>query len=169
MSLYKDITKELQNQGYDVVYLEDCDPSNNYFDIHEKKRSSIEKKIQSWRNKIYWKKQIQNHHIDYRFDYLLVIDGFSLINSGLFEFLENINPCIKKILYLFDRTYKNYMFNLMFKSFDKIYSFDIKDCSIYHINLLPIYWVPTDENEKKIDIFGFGTYMPNRLVLFNYI
>ena len=169
MSLYKDIINELEKQGYDVIYMQDIHFPRNGFDINKRKPLYIELYRQSFKHKKYWRKQIREHNIDFVFDYLLVIDGFSLVNSGFLDFLEKKNPNIKKVLYLFDRTHNNYRFDLLFKSFDKIYSFDQLDCKLFGLTLLPIYWVPTSSNIKKIDIFGFGTYMPNRYILFNYV
>lgn len=168
MSLYQDIIRELENQGYDVSFLEDVNFNRNYYNLHRRGNQYFHV-FQGKYNRYYWQKKIKENKIDYRFDYLLCIDGFSLINSGFIDFLETYNPSIKKILYLFDRTYQNYRFDLLFSKFDKIYSFDLKDCKEYGLNVLPIYWIPCDNSDKIYDIFGFGTYMKNRFQLFKYV
>lgn len=169
MSLYRDVIEELNRQGYEVTYLQDCHLPHNFYDIHKRRPNSFEIFLQGRIHKRYWKKQIRECQSDFVFDILLVIDGFSLVNSGFLEYLEQKNPMIKKVLYLFDRTYNNYLFDLIFKSFHQVYSFDLQDCKYYGLKLLPIYWVPTTSSVKKIDVFGFGTYMPNRYILFDYV
>lgn len=168
MSLYQDIINELERQGYEVSFMEDVCFERNYYNLRCKGNKYLHV-FQGLFNKFYWRNKIKKNKIDYKFDYFICIDGFSLINSGFIEFLMNNNPSIKKILYLYDRTYENYRFDLLFPLFDNIYSFDIKDCQVYGLNLLPIYWIPTEVLEKKIDIFGFGTYMENRYQLFLYV
>lgn len=169
MSLYKDIIGELEKQGYDVTFMADTHMSHNSYDIIKGTPNRIGYYVQAKRHEKFWQRQVRNNPCDLFFDYLLVIDGFSLVNSGFIELLEKKNPNIKKVLYLFDKTYRNYCFDLNFKYFNKIYTFDIQDSEYYGINLLPIYWVPSQSRIETIDIFGFGTYMPNRFILFNYV
>lgn len=169
MSLYKDVIGELEKQGYDVTYMQDKHFAHNSYDIHNRTPNIVGSFLQARKHRKYWYRQIRKGMRNLYFDYLLVIDGFSLVNSGFVELLEKWNPRIKKILYLFDKTYNNYLFDFVFKSFDKIFTFDIHDSQYYGINLLPIYWVPTSSATKTIDVFGFGTYMPNRYTLYNYV
>lgn len=167
MDIYLDIIQELQRQNYDVTFWEDFSIDEDPFFIREKKYS---KRLYSKREQYLnsrWDKLLNEKNENMHFDFFFVIDGKSVCGS-LIQKLYIKNPNIIKILYLYDRTYKNYSFDLNFKYFDKVYTFDSFDSRFYKISHLPIYWVPCAMNTKtKYSIFGYATYQKKRYECFS--
>lgn len=169
MNIYLDIIHEMQIQGYDVTYIEDQAMPDDPYLIRNKDHTESEYEYREQYFNDYWKSKIDNDVSKWSFDCLFVIEGFS-VSSYLIEKLVEYNPNIKKILYIYDRTFGNYRFDLLFQYFDGIYTFDIFDSKYYNINHLPIYWVPCENDGKtKYLIFGFATYQGNRYNIFRKI
>lgn len=162
--LYKDIIAEIQRQEYDVVFVEDIVYSKGRFDDPMRVRRDWARFYSySRKNRFninYWKQKIEDKSFDSYFDYLLVIDGFTVCDF-MISYLKSQNPNIKRVLYMYDSVQNVYRFDVNFKFFDAIYTFDIQDARKYDINLLPIYWTPIETKENKLDVFGFAGYGPN--------
>lgn len=164
LGLYKDVTCELKRQGYDVVYIEDKlfhgwvfgDPLKIHRDWYQ---------VYSWRKKEsfnanYWAQIFSDKSFDPYYDYLLVIDGFSICDT-LISRLTEANPKIKKILYLYDSMQGAYHFDRNLHWFEKVYTFDIDDSEKFSIGLLPIYWVNDilrSDSAIEYDVFGLASF-----------
>lgn len=82
-----------------------------------------------------------------KWDYFICFNGFSL-QEDFVKILRTHNPSIKCFLYLWDslnifRFEKNFLF------FDKAYSFDLQDSQQYGIEYLPLFWVPSNIDQKR--------------------
>lgn len=170
-NIYLDIIAELERQQYEVDYFEyksyKLDP--HYLKGYVKYgRVFTSKLISSFIIKRDWKKLLASEPYNKVYDYLFVIDGYSL-HPCLFEILRERNPQLKAINYLFDTCRSNYEFNVHFPYFDKVATFDIEDSRKYHVGLLPIYWIEYEggEVEQDIDMFGMGACIEGRYQLFH--
>jgi hypothetical protein len=169
MGLYKDIIHELQNEDYEVEYIEEqryiWDP-RNYRGIRRRSKYLTSKVIFDHFNKKRWENILNRKLKNKSFDILFVIDGQSL-HPILFKTLKERSPQIKCINYLFDTTRGVYQFEVNFCYFDRVYSFDHTDVETYHLIFLPIYWTKNDDNTvKEYDFFGLGAYSFVRYDLF---
>ena len=169
MDLYKDIISEMEKQCYKVDFLPEktfkYDPYNIreecYFIKKEWKQKQFEAELEQ-----YWAEVLNSEKYKNYYDYLFVLDGQS-IRKVVFEILKTRNPNLKSVNYLFDTTTGVYEFHHNFPFFDKIYSFDKKEVSMYGLSHLPIYWVEDDEYvSQDIDLFGLGRYNNSRYDLF---
>jgi len=169
-NIYLDIIAELERQQYEVDYFEyksyKLDP--HYLKGYVKYgRVFTSKLVSSYFIKKDWIKLLESDLYNKIYDYLFVIDGYSL-HPCLFEILRERNPHLKAINYLFDTCRSNYEFNVHFPYFDKVATFDIEDSKKYNIDLLPIYWIEYegDKVEQDIDMFGMGACIDGRYQLF---
>lgn len=167
VNIHSDIHRQLEEMGYEVCFIpENSFPEDSYRVKGRKKEvsSSAEESMKSE----YWRQ-----HIDYEnkyFDYLIVVDGQG-INDVLFKTLKSVNPDIYCVNYLYDTTHSVYHFDKNFGYFDRVFTFDRQESEKYGIELLPIYWTPTNSNklEQKYDVFGFGSYSKSRYRLYRFI
>lgn len=166
MGIYKDIIQGLEDLGFFVEYIPQKNYPNNPYYLHKKSSHSKKKEFQSFLLN-YWKEQLDHRNCEeLYFDYLLVINGLN-IHPYLFEKLRNANKSIIAVNYIYDRIKGVYQIDHNFKYFDRIYSFDQSDVSYYHLNLLPIFWVPiSKKTTEEMDIFAFGAYDPTRVKVF---
>lgn len=166
MDIYKDIINELEKQNYDVTYFEDFAVDDDPFLIRNRTWPDSKYRQREKQLTKYWKSFFDGYKGNLNFDVLLVVEGTSICDMFIDE-MSRHNPQIKKILYLYDRTYNNYRFDLNFHYFDRVFTFDRLDSKKYNINLLPIYWVPVSETEKtKFLLFGFATFQKERYRIF---
>lgn len=168
-NIYIEIITELEKQGYVVDYYEyksyKLDP--HYLKGYVKYGKMFTNgRISSYIIKHDWENLLSSNPYTKTYDYLLVIDGYSL-HPNLFDILRKRNPKLKTVNYLFDTCRSNYEFNVQFTFFDKVVTFDIGDSRKYGIELLPIYWSPYENLcGTDIDLFGMGSYMKDRFLLF---
>lgn len=151
MNLYKSIVKQLKNEGNDVHVIFDknisFDSYNHLFDNSAKRfiKKVIGTIIQNYSR--YWKNKIRNDSkLSQKYDVFLCINGAS-VSPYLLNYLHNNNPKIRTTLYLWDNI-DCYNFTRHFSYFDKIYTYDLRDSQRYHINFLPVFWVPTAFNKN---------------------
>lgn len=158
MDIYKDIIDCLKSKGFDVTWVSDgtilYNPYNkNNITRHTKTISEYQTEVNE-----FWDETFKKDEFQLPFDYFLAIDGF-MVTPHFFKILEDKNPNIRKILYLYDRVAGNYEIDIFFPYYTSIFSFDMGDCSHFGLNHLPIYWVPAKEKSKAIyDIFGMGNF-----------
>ena len=50
-------------------------------------------------------------------------------------------------LYVWDSS-RYYDYFRFYKSFDKVFSFDVNDCIKYKVNFLPFYWIPINSPKE---------------------
>lgn len=166
MDLYKDIINELENQNYDVTYFEDFAVDDDPFLIRNRTWPDSKYRQREKQLTKYWKSFFDGYKGNLNFDVLLVVEGMSVCKAFI-DVINRHNPHIRKVLYLYDRTYNNYRFDLNFHFYDRVFTFDRLDSKKYDISLLPIYWIPVTETEKtKFLLFGFATYQKERYRIF---
>lgn len=157
MSIYKDIITCLEKKGWQVSWIKDNQVAGNpyYKDIHfwdRKPLSQYNKEVTTL-----WSRILSDPQYSYPYDAFLAIDGL-MVHPFLFETLRHRNPNIKTVLYLYDRIDGHLQVDSFFRYYDKIYSFDITDSKKYSLNLLPIYWTPSEGHQEiKYDIFGLAS------------
>ena len=167
MDLYKDVKSELENQGNHVVSLEDKGVKN---DPYLTRYNPINKENAKRRDREccqYWTTIITALE-NKNFDVLLMINGTSF-SKVIIQILEQYNPHIRKILYLWDRTYKNYNFDRIFYLFDKVMTYDRIDSQIFKIEFLPNYWIEASCHKKTYDVSAFGTYRDDRYKIYKKV
>ncbi len=170
MDLYKDIIAEMQAQGYEVDFIPEGkylqDPNNIRCYKGIKKLLFIRpQKFNHFLQKK-WETLLSSARFDKCYDILFVLDGQS-IHPCVFEMLKQRNPNLFAVNYLFDTTSGVYRFDLNFKYFNRIFSFDKADVRKYGLIFLPIYWVPSQKEKKELDVFGMGRYSEERYKLFS--
>lgn len=170
--IYQDIIRQLLQMDIDADYIEDIVESGDPFYVRGRGGgktedcNTIEVKCRK-ANK--WKQILDSADYNKTYDYLLVVDGMS-VHQYLFDELKKRNPNIWMANYLFDSTYSLYEFHHYFKYYDKVFSFDKKDCGKYQLDFLPIYWKQVEMNRTQgFDLFGFGGYSKVRLNLYKQI
>lgn len=168
LNLYQDVISEMKRQGYSVEYIQDKTFKFDPCLIRNKKKSLIKEWIYGEQLKHYWRKKYSQ--IQYKkVDILFVINGKSY-HPCLTDYLKQYNPQVKSILYLWDRTYKNYRFDKYLNSFNDVITFDKIDAKELNARFLPFYWVPQEFPVSQVyDISGFGSFRPDRYELFKDI
>lgn len=160
MDIYKDIILYLEKANYEVVWVEDSQIKYNPYNLSSKGVKTKTREQYDAEVKEFWKNELRRDECRLPFDYMLAIDGM-MASEYLFKHLRAKNPQIKVVLYLYDRIKGNYELDVFFKYYDKVFTFDRLDADTYHINLLPIYWVPASIADQEVyDIFGLASYSP---------
>lgn len=99
-----------------------------------------------------------------KFDYLFIIRGYKMPASFVDEF-KTLNPQARLLMYQWDSNRTN-PFAHHIERFDRVLSFDYKDCDEFNLQYLPLFY--TDDvteyfgRENEYDFFFMGTYLPNR-------
>jgi len=103
-----------------------------------------------------------------KFDILFVIRGEQISNFTL-DYIKQYNPGIKSIFYNWDSFLENPNSLNIFSSFDRVYSFDPKDCHTYSgVLYKPLFYIKDQLKEeqkqvkKNIDILFLGIDHGNR-------
>lgn len=169
LNLYIDLKIEWEKRGYNVTYIEEESYSFDPSLIRNKQLSH-------WKEKLYIqflkKKNIQLYEKKLKgktFDYLMVINGKSF-HPILLDQIRRDNPKVKTVLYLWDRTYKNYRFDRNFDCFDRVATFDREDAKQFNLEFLPLYWIEGDRSQcVKYKIFAFGSYRNDRKTIFELL
>lgn len=154
LDLYKDILYELKKK-YEVDYIEDLilenDPKYKKTIIDRKSSLIYQNIVEKFNEHLLAKVYREKYHL------ILVVNGM-LLSGDILKRIKERNSGTKLILYLWDKTYNNYSFDLIFPFFDNVFTFDSEDAKLFNINYLPLYWKPIDRRPIKYDIFSFGSY-----------
>lgn len=168
---YKDVINELIRQGYNVDYIWDrIYPEDPDF-VHSPYFNQVEKYKKKFLIKLKeeWEILLSKSEYSKAYDILFVIDG-KMIHPYLFDTLKKRNPNIKSINYLFDTTRGNYRFNINFKYFDKVVTYDQQDAKEFGIDMMPIPWTESKKTETiSLSFFALGAYNPSRYDIFSFI
>jgi hypothetical protein len=158
------IKSVLEDNGYEVIWLENISPK---FDYHgTKSKFKFLRKIYSilfFPQMRYIDKELDKID-DLKFDLLFSINGFIICNY-LFRKLRKINPRLYSILYLWD-SFNMYNWAKELKYFDKVLTFDPDDAKKYRIEYKPIFYVSGPANshqELGYDLFCAGKFNSLRL------
>lgn len=170
---YKEIISELESREYIVDYIFDKCSTNDPDFIHAKNYNcgGNAKEVVLKEYEQYWKQLLCSNDYDKKYDILLVVDG-KMLHPCLFSILRKRNPQVRFINYLFDTSRGNYNFHKNAKYFNSVYSYDKHDCAKYNYVFLPIPWVQQnniDEVHGTLDLFGMGTYDPERYKIYTFV
>lgn len=169
LGLYKDIYHGLVQLGYNTEVVVTRTLKGDPFLVCDKNSNKKTKDVFFDELKVFWENTYKSGKYTFCYDYLIVIDG-TCLHPLLFELLENNNPKIKKINYLFDGIETVYRFDRSFRFFDKIFTFDLYDSQKFNLVHLPIYWAECDDDVTfERDIFAFGSYNKIRSEVFRYV
>ena len=156
---YEVIIKEkLEKFGAEVVFVPEREYSLRYKVLNNLNPSYID------RLQVDRYKHILEENNNKRFDYLFVIRGYKMPSFFLSEFRRR-NPAAVLIMYQWDSNRTN-PFSHHIESYDKVLSFDYKDCKDLGLQYLPLFY--TDDvlefmgRQAKYDFFFMGTYLQNR-------
>lgn len=125
------IAEEMRKQGHDVTYMIDTD--SHYSIVLRLFGSKFARKISD----IYQEKMLKI--LGDGFDHVIVIVGRQL-NSEFLRKIRSRNPNALFSLYLWDDVKRVENFKEVKQFYDKIYSFDLKDCKFYGFNHLPLFY-----------------------------
>ncbi len=156
MDIYKDVVEGLEQKGFSVTWVRDSQiPGNPHiYSIPRYRRQRLSKYNEQVKQ--LWINILNSEECKKQFDYFLAIDGL-MADETLFQILNEKNPHIKKVLFVYDPIDGDYQIDYLFKYYDTVYSFDFGDCEKFKLNFLPIYWVPAEsESLTKYDIFGLA-------------
>lgn len=161
LNLYKPIEDELKRRGHVVHTI--FDRGFKFDPFYHTKLSSIKSNRFLWAmlSRKYWKEKIKNDRmLSDPFDMLFVLGGCSICEF-IIDYLQSLNPTIKKVLYVWDGC-EYYAFDRLIPFMDKSYTFDIGDVKKDNRwRLLPIYF-KIDELDFRVgkmeyDLFVVGT------------
>lgn len=98
------------------------------------------------------------------YDYILVRQG-NQASASFFQKLRNLNPRAKFINFHWDAIRKQYDYRHIIKYFDRVYSFDYKDCEENkELIYLPLFYIEeyfdheNDKKESKFDLLFIGSW-----------
>lgn len=170
MNIYKEVKAKIESFGYLVDFIPEkgsaIDPNNQrgYYGIKKLIYSNPEKFKRE--NDARWESLLNQVEYSKAYDILFVIDGQS-ISPLLFETLKQRNKNCYAVNYLFDTISGVYRFDMNFKYFDKVFTFDRTESNKYKIGFLPIYWINTpNQSSAEYEIFALGRFSPIRYKLF---
>lgn len=158
---HRKIIQALESRGANVDFFPER-KYDNLFKIYNHTSRHLLKIYQD----NHYKKILRNISSHYQYDYLFVIRGYMIPNVFLERFKERY-PKAKLIMYQWDSNETNRFVHLI-KYFDRILSFDFKDCDDFTLEYLPLFYtqdiVPYKDKEiaKVYDFFFMGTYLPER-------
>ena len=166
----KEILKELTKYVNEVDFFDER-PSNS---ILIKGLIRINKNFLKKRIKNYYKRIIQKIK-NKKYDYFFLIKGETIPEWFIEEFKFHNKEC-KLFLYSWDSMENNTNLQRIYKSFDKVFTFDSLDAKKYNLILRPLFFleeyrkVPSLKYENtKFDILFIGTAHSDRYKLSNSI
>jgi hypothetical protein len=143
------LVKKLRDLGARVEFFQ-INITSIYYRIIKKFRLPG---IESYTNRFYKKMLLKKNY-----DQVLVRNGHQL-SKGFLEKLRSANPKAKFINFHWDAMTPQYNYLHIMPYFDKVFSFDVKDCTTFpEINYLPLFYLDCygdfrkNGSEKPIDI-----------------
>lgn len=154
----KYIKEELERQGANVTYIRD-EATNIFFFLLRKLSPFLSRFLYS----LYLYIKFKLDKKDY--DYLFTIRGFET-SKFLIQYLSK--RIGNRIIYLWDSFQNQPNTKIIYKYFNKIYSFDYIDCKVYNLEYIPLFYLPFEVkpiDEKSIDILFIGKVHTDRYFL----
>lgn len=154
------LADKLREKGYNVDLLEE-----RYYGVKYLFLQLLGNKLFSFFSERRYKRYLNRNAKCY--DIVLVIRGETFPVEVL-DILRQRNSNLKTILYEWD-SLRNFNYSDLMLAFDKVYSFDKKDCLNMHLNYLPLFYsedsvrVRNSLIDKSIDILMVSTYLPERI------
>ena len=157
-----DVIETFKKMGYEVTHFDER-PSNNIF---VKAMLRINHNFLFFvRHRHYNKvlKEIKRNH----YDYVIVFDGQTSSKSFL-KSIKKQSPKTKMILYLWDSLHYYPYLTKIFPCFDKVFSFDFKDCYEHNLEYMPTFfrdsYNPLEESDENHKYYGsfIGTMRPGK-------
>ena len=139
---FKDIMHELNKLGYNVTFERD-QPSDTTFSFFIKRisRKYFTNKITS-----YVKRKILTYNDD--FELVIIILAYSFIETNIKNIREHFSKA-RFVYYTWDSIENFPIIKSFFKYFDKVYSFDKRDCNQYDLNFLPLFYTKKSCKESR--------------------
>ncbi len=169
---YKEIKKELENQGYNVDFYFDSSNNSNIF----KALSRINKKIVRIPMYIYYKKEIEPTINKKNYDYVFFIFAMSCsFSEKMLKKIRENQKNAKFISYQWDGEKNLKFIKNMHQFFDERYTFDrIDSLTNSSYKFLPLFYINSYEKVGKImnrkflyDVSYIGTAHPQKLKFIN--
>ena len=157
-----EICKAMRNAGAIVDYFDER-PANSFLvkALIRINRNLLSKYINDYHNRIIQKTR------SFRYDYIFFTKGESVSSASL-KLLRQLHPEARLIIYHWDSIANNRNAQRLFSCFDKIFSFDKKDCEQFGLHFLPLFYIPdyakisTVIRPKKYDMLFIGTTHSDR-------
>lgn len=100
--------------------------------------------VEDFKRNYYRKAFVKNNY-----DYVLVRHGYQL-SPAFYDQLRTFNPSAKFINFHWDSVKEHYDYRSIIKCFDRVYSFDYKDCETYSgLSYLPLFFIDLYSNFAK--------------------
>ena len=174
MGYYKEIIKEMEAANYDVDYIADSPKDTILF----KALNRLNKKLTIKYSEKNFLRELKELVDKKDYDYLFVIAGMTFcLPKSFFEYLEEKNVKIKKMIYQWDGEENLSFVKDYHKYFDKIFTFDRIDVENNDKYLfLPLFYIRNYEEiaQKNIKEFDYdvsyiGTAHPQKFYYVNKI
>lgn len=147
---YKDIIVQLNHLGYEVTFSRDQVSDSTFtFVLKRISKKYIRKKTTS-----YVKKNILIH--ENKFDLVIVILAYSFSEYDIKIIKEHFNNA-RFVYYTWDSVSNFPIIKTFFKYFDKVFSFDKKDCVLYGLDFLPLFYIK--KVSKKVIKYDYALIM----------
>ena len=169
-NIEKTVKSVLEESGYEVVWIENKTLSFDYHGTRSKFRflRRIYFMICSPRER--YLRRAFRKIVDLRFDILFSINGHSVC-PFLFRKLKISNPDLYSVLYLWD-SFSMYNWLKEIHLFNKVYSFDPKDCFSHKIAYKPVFYIQgcnRTNNSTTYDLFFVGKFSSERLAILDKV
>jgi hypothetical protein len=148
---YKLITTELENQGWDVVYLNDRPSAHALVKIAIRKFRFL----MSWYLDYYYSKKIENLGA---FDHVLIVKGEG-VTPKIVEKIKKNHSKGKIFLYLWDGIKNSTGALKIATAVDRVFTFDPQDALEFKFELLPLFYVNSVNNSISTQTPGYKWHM----------
>lgn len=156
----KTFIKKLEDLGANVDSFDLYPKSLQYKALKRFNHSALENYFDSYFN---------NMLLNGDYDLILVRHGFQLTIDFL-KRLRKVNPHARFLNFHWDSIRPDYNYVPLIKYFDKVFSFDYKDCETYNVTYLPLYYLDEYaepkkdqiEPKKEFDMLFIGTWRKDR-------
>lgn len=166
----KTVKSVLEESGYEVVWIENKTLSFDYHGTQSKFKFLRRLYFMLCSPRERYLKKAFCEIGDLRFDILFSING-NAVCSFLFRKLKISNPDLYSVLYLWD-SFSMYNWLNEIHLFNKVYSFDPKDCSRYKITYKPVFYIQRSHqtsNSTNYDLFFAGKFSSERLFILDNV
>ena len=171
---YKEMLKEMENQGYSADYICDMPSDSNFL----KAAGRISKKLTYGATGKYFTDYVLPAVKREKYSHVIVIGGMTFAFSpDMFEKIRRCQEDARFVLYQWDSE-KNLPYSTgIHRFFDKIYTFDRPDSvrEVEKYTLLPLFYLPEyaqiaeEKHELKFDCSYIGTAHPRKYKEINEI